>query len=355
MIVEEYDLSYLLYQESRALEDGLTNYYVKSCMESADIEYLNEAMSEVIKKFANKVMQGIQAAYNKFKEKVTTITKEILLKSYKEEDIVKALADESIEKVKINNYRSYDISKLSGIEFKTLNYEAMTASLESVDIYLKTNHSDFFKDSKKSTYENMMDFIAPNKQAEYTATNQDMTNMFEFIMKGYNTITESIKKNINHINDSAKNINTLVNNIAGGQQTTTTQTQTTTQTTTNNGEAQKESARMDYNRFMEYYFNEADGDEDKGPSIAKDEPKSGDGTNANDQTKKIKDAIQVYLKANSGMLSAQMKISSEILNIYSKILMKYMSNWKAKAKDTSAESKPADQTANNGNIAQVSV
>lgn len=332
----EYNIAYCLYQETKNMEDLLSVLDVKSSVvtESAELESLNESVKEVIISYANKVIEGIQTAWNKFKDKIANFFKDSLLKKYNVEDMKRAIADQSVEKVQVSNYKDYDLAKLVNINIKPLNYSSMQNSLESVDTYLKSNHSDFFKDSEKSVQDNMRTFITKSKSDKYTVSSEDMLKMLTYVNEGNKALVDQINGNIEQINNSTRNIEILVRNIASATPTSPTQKQ--------------ESMFINPKDIMRYYFLE-DGEEEK-PKIVSDEKKETEGntpqSNESESTK-IRNAVQVYLKANSQMLSAQMSLTSEILSFYVKILNKYMSNWSKAGNKTEAQKKEAGENNNN--------
>ena len=334
VICEEYDLSYLVYEQTRRMNDLWSVLEMKESVitESTDLRVLNEAMADTIRSYMNKVVQGIQQVWNKFKERVRYIGKEILLKKYSEEEIKKALQAENVAAVNVTNFYDYDLDKLKGITLKTFDYRAMVSSLGSKEAFLKANYPDFYKDEKANMKSNIKTYITKSKQDSHDVTKQELQAMVDFVLKGETELVQSIQKNIDTINKTSQNIDSLANEISQQEP--------------------KQESGMSFARTMEYYFQEAD--EEK-MTVTPDEKKDENGEEKKpDQSKQIKDAVTVFMKASTEIFSAQLAVSSEILNIYVRIISKYMSNWKAGNKKENEETKPEEDTGtDNTKIVQI--
>lgn len=330
VIREEYDIAYMLYYESKQFEEIMSVIELKqmTITESTDLEAINEAFGDIVRGYMNKVMSGIQKVWDKLKQRVQYLSRDMLLKKWKEEDIRKAIQATDVEPVNMDNFRDFNLERLTGVQLRELNYDTMKGSLDSVESFLKAQYGSFYKDDSKNVKENLRDFITMKKVDNYNVTPQDLQKMVEFVLKGESQLVEDINKNIEAMNRSADAVSNLIRNVENNP--------------TNESVMTLEST-------MQYYFLE-DGEDDK---MKINTSKEGE-ENKPDPSKEIKDAVTTYMKASTQVLSAQMSLSTEILSIYTKVISLHMKKWSKTKKETKpTENTNPDNSPNNGQIQKI--
>ena len=306
--LEDYELAYNLYTEGKILEATTTMIELKAITESSILE---EGAKEAINNFINKIIKGIQNAWDKFKG---NLDKHKL--KYKESEVRDAIANYKVE-VSVTNYIKYDTDLLKKIEFKPLDFNTMQQSLTDKDTFMRRYYSNIYANKDKSIYDNILEKISTEKKDKYSLTSDDLTKMADFTY-GYEEFKKKVEGDLDKINQSAKNGETIAN-----------------QTTT------AESAQDKLKETMRYYFTEGENDQSANPTVDKPssnpegQPATGNGNNGsggtNDQaTKKSNDdqvkKVQLYFSCTSELLSAELKLSRQIYLFYCSAINQHMKN-----------------------------
>lgn len=189
--------------------------------ESTNLEVLNEASLEIIKKYIKKVSDSVQKAWDSFKEKIDYKTMTFILennKKYLESDFQMKLPDDfeypEIEKwSKIN-----DGCKLGDNKLDAGNYATMKPYLEDPDKFLDQYYKEFVEQTGDGKIVNISETF--NKRCFSKAdANHVMTStvigQYVNFLKDYKAQVEEIQNDINTINEVNNNIDNLVRQILG--------------------------------------------------------------------------------------------------------------------------------------------
>lgn len=205
--LEEYEIMSALY-EARKYLDRYDLLETKMMMESGSIEVLEEGAKEAIQNFIKKVMDGIQGAWNKFKDNVAA-TK---LK-WNIEDIKKAVAQFE-PKINVDDYVEFIPEPLSGQDFeiKEFNYDAMKDSLDDTKAFMKKFYMSFYKDDTKSISENMRAVCTKPKQTgTHSVDKAELEKMLNYVVT-YEEFKKKVEDDLKRINQGTKAIDFLVRN-----------------------------------------------------------------------------------------------------------------------------------------------
>lgn len=313
--VEAYEIGYLVYQETLELENLFAVTDAKLLTESVETEALNEAMIDTIRSYVNKVVSGIGKVWQKFKTRIQHIRKDILLKQYPLDKIKETLSKSNARPVEVENYRDYDLGKLTSIRFMPFSIDLVGDAQNKNDFYAK-HYAGVIKDADRSVADNLRDYITKAKSNKFAIPAEKIQDMVDFVTKEEGGITTAIENNIQQMNRSVQNIDNIASQVT------------------------KEG--FSYEKTMQYYFNEAD--EDSKMKVASDTSSGNDGEKKEqgDDGKALKKATEVYLSAMSGLLSAQLSLSSEILNVYCQIITKFMKENTSSNKSSDGKPAPND-------------
>lgn len=192
---EEYQLAYNLYTEGRILESTIASYELKALTESGEI--LEEGAAESIRNFVNKIIKGIQEAWNKFKGNVAK-TK---LK-YTENEIKDAI-ERYEPHVAVENFIDYNPDIIKNLDIQTLDYNSMESSLDSVESFMERYYSSVYSDAKKSIYENIREKSIKSKSDKMEIKKEHLRSMFEYISQ-YDQFKNKLEEEIKKINSASQ-------------------------------------------------------------------------------------------------------------------------------------------------------
>lgn len=315
--VEAYEIGYLVYQETLNLENLFSVTDAKLLTESVDEEALNEAMIDTIRSYVNKVVSGIEKVWQKFKTRIQHIRKDILLKQFPLNKMKEILSKSNTKPVEVENYRDYDLGKLSSIRFMPFTTDLVGDAQNKNDFYAK-HYAGVIKDEDRSVTDNLRDYITRAKSNKFAIPAEKIQDMVDFVTKEEGGISSAIEDNIQQMNRSVQNIDSIAT------------------------QATKEG--FSYEKTMRYYFNEAD-EENPKMKVVSDKSADSNGEEKKelgDDGKSLKKATEVYLSAMSGLLSAQLSLSTEIMNIYCQIITKFMKENSSSDKSSDGKLVPND-------------
>lgn len=395
--LEEYEIMSALY-EARKYLDRYDLLETKMMMESGSIEVLEEGAKEAIQNFIKKVMDGIQGAWNKFKDNVAA-TK---LK-WNIEDIKKAVAQFE-PKINVDDYVEFIPEPLSGQDFeiKEFNYDAMKDSLDDTKAFMKKFYMSFYKDDTKSISENMRAVCTKPKQTgTHSVDKAELEKMLNYVVT-YEEFKKKVEDDLKRINQGTKAIDFLVRNSIKEAATDTNNNRKVAlakaikcledqglQPKISDREKQKWLETGDSGAFsgslciaglgkdVDKYMTEVNkvlkpigakltpdnygtaflkvnevayvSEDGEGPANkVSAAPEAEQEKKDNDQSKEVKTRIENYFKCSSEMLSAKLSLSREIFLFYAKVLNQHMDNNKDKFKSKQNQSNNnTDQNQNN--------
>lgn len=301
----DYELAYNFYTAEKQYHQEQTALSIKleqAIINESSTEVIQEGVIESVRKFINKIVSGIQNAWNKFKDKVLKVK----LK-YGNDDIQKAI-DTLEPNFNTLNHAVYNLDFLAKIKINDVIPE-ITANADDLtkEEFLKKYYSSIVTDTSKPVYDNLKKRVITSTEDKHKVTKEDLQNMFNYL-KSYDELTNSCNNDINSLNTAAKSsdtaINNAVNNIRASQSAT-----------------QQVNASA-YFADMEYYFNEETKD-DK-PKVDKESTKN---DNKDELTKIIEKKINIFFQATTEVFSAKLKIYQEIRNYYNEVINTHMARY----------------------------
>lgn len=261
-------------------------------LESADIEILNEGIRETIMQYVQKVIQGIQKAWDKFIGLFTQAE----LKRLKNQ--IKPLIDKTDNiDFTINNYKQIDLDKLNNIKIEPFDYERMKENLDSSEKFYNTYYPQLDTQNSKNVKEAVEKFLGKKVINKYRCTKKELLEIYDFAAEKYFEYRTLIQKDIDNLNQSSENIKNAVNQVV----------------------ASETPANESFDWFLEDTLFEADtpGGDSNGEAKTSFTDNSGETTSTdgsqqtketNENRKKASKAVSTYMSCTTKLLSAKMSI-----------------------------------------------
>lgn len=288
---EEFNLDLMLMEAEQEMITNLTQIH----LESANIVALNEGIKETVMGFIQKVIQGIQKAWDRFINLFTQAE----LKHLKNN--VKPLIDKTDNiDFTINNYKKINLDKFDDLIIVHFDYERMKDKLTNTSEFYKEYYSQLDVAGSRNIKAAVEKFVGKEIVPKYECKKPQLLEIYKFATEDYFKYRDLIKKDIDFLNQSCENIKNAVNQVSDSE----------TPVNTN-----QESYNFDY--FSEYILFEADTTPDtqknNAPTTFDDKTQSKENTDPNNKEvnnnrKAIVKAVTTYMSATTKLLSAKMSI-----------------------------------------------
>lgn len=171
-------------------------------------DYVNEAFSDIVLAYVDKITKSIQNAWNKFKKRVDKKVDKKFLKK-----IRKSIISYKNPDWQINNYTLYDITNFNNIKVLPLDYEGMKVALNKKEDFLAAFYRNIQLDETNSVKRAVMNGFIKQVVPTYQVTKDFLVEIFNFCAKGYFDYIKSIEADIETINTGNKNILNLSNTL----------------------------------------------------------------------------------------------------------------------------------------------
>lgn len=209
---EEYELNYELFLAEQELYTNLIDYGFGIFTESVGLISITEAVKDTILTYINKVIKGIQNAWNKFKS----------IFNKKEDRDYLANLKEKIQKgpepkFAVTNYPNYDIQKLNDIKLIPFNYEEMKDDLDNKSDFLKKYYPQVFRDEEKSFSQNIESYVTKIED-NHQISKDDLIDMVDYARDRKQDM-DTLEANLEIVNHSTRNIENIANSLSS-QETT---------------------------------------------------------------------------------------------------------------------------------------
>lgn len=287
---DEFNLDLLLAESEQELLSELSGIV----LESDDIISLNEGVRETIMQYIQKIVAGIQKAWDKFLNMFTQKELEHLNKQ------VKPAIDKSDNiDFTINNYKSYNFEKLTNLKLVQFDYERMKDSLNSVEDFYKNAYPQLDTAGTKNIKEAIEKFLDKKIIDKYKCTKKELLEIYNFAAVDYFKYRNGVEEDIKNLNNSNETIKNLVNQVLNSQTPV--------------------NASFEFDTASQSMYLEADtkpGDANKDAKVSFTD-NSGETTNTdtsdktkaeNENRKNITKAVTTYMSGSTKILSAKMSI-----------------------------------------------
>lgn len=187
--------------------------------EAADIQILNEAVLEVIKKYLKNVTASMQKAWDNFKNKIDDTVTQFVIgernKKYLESDFKMKLPDD-YQYPEINVWT--DINQNCNIGdnlLTTSNYKQMSEYLDSPDNFLKQYYPNFVE-QENGTQMRMIDVFEKrcfSRASEQMVVERNLISEYTNFLRDYRSQVEGIQADIDAINQVNNNIDQMLQQL----------------------------------------------------------------------------------------------------------------------------------------------
>lgn len=293
---DEIELEYNNFLAEQELFDNLISLGSSTYHESVGLVLIQEDYKDSVNKYVEKIVSGLQKAWENFKNKVIeTPLKKVL-------DQVKDRIDSYDGTAEVQYWHKYDLPKFDNLKMVDFNLELLKSCKDKTDYYEKA-YPGYMVDKEKSLKENIINQVI-NTEDTHIITKEEMVQMYDFCTRQFTNMTDKLKDDLKRLNTNINTLKTIINVSTSGSETTTTVNQ---QTTVTNNESYNSAEVL--NAIYESVLYEA-GPEDndtKSTKIVKDTDAGVDKEKANTQKNNIK-YMNWYLAGNADVFSVKMKI-----------------------------------------------
>lgn len=294
--IDEIELEYSTFLAEQELFDNLITLGGSIYHESVGLVVVQEDFKNTINTYIEKIVTGIQKAWNTFKEKVIDFepAKKII-------DNVNKKLNSYDGTAEVQYWHTYNFGKFDSLKTIEFNKELLDSCENKTDYYTKA-FSGFYTNKDISLKENIINQII-DTQDSHVITKEDVDNMIDFCTRGFKERVNKLQTDLNSLNTNITSIKSKIGaTISGGENQT-------VQTVQQQTEVQHNSVNILTSLYESYMILNEDNDENnnKSAKVVKNTDAGADDKTKNDQSKSVKE-ISWYLSANTDVISAKMKI-----------------------------------------------
>jgi len=292
---DEIELEYTIYLAEQEMFDNLISLSTSVCNENVGLVLVQEDFKNTVNTYIEKIVMGIQKAWNAFKDKVIGAAVKPILNSAKEK------LDNYDESVVVQFWHTIDMNKFDALSMKDFDIEFLKSCESKTDYYSKA-FGEFFKDKEKSLKNNIIDTIINTDDKEHKVTRVEMDNLYEFCTRRFKEAVAKLETDINNLNKNINNIKYSLKVTEPGEESG--ESTATAQST----EPVKQENSMDIltNLYESYHIINEDGEKNNDTKSTKiiDKGTEAGGGKGNNNVK----MLTWYLSGNTDVFSAKMKI-----------------------------------------------
>lgn len=290
--IDEIELEYTTFLAEQELFDNLIVLGSSVYHESAGLIMIQEDFKDTINKYIEKIVGGIQKAWNVFKNKVIGAAVKPVINN----------AGKKIESydgsVVVEYWHSYNMNKLDALKMVDFDINVLKSCKNKSEYYSKV-YSSFYVDQNKSLKENIIDQIVNTQQGQHTITQNEMSEMFDFCTRRFKEATTKMETDINTFNNSVNNVKYTLKVTEPSEQSA------EVSATAQSVQPAAESTNMLSSIYESYsILNE---DENDSKSVKVVDKGTADQSKDKTDSNNIK-MITWYLSGNTDVFSAKMKI-----------------------------------------------
>lgn len=291
-IMLEYDI-FLAEQE---LYDNLISLGASAYHESTGLLLIKEDYDGKVNNYIDKVVNGIQKAWNTFKKKVINADYKDYLASIK--DKYTKWSSEHHEII-LENFHTYNWSTFDSINVVDYDQDKLN-NAENKTEYYKSVYGSFYTDDSKSLKENIIDKVM-DTQPQHQITSQDVTGAFTFVAQEFRAKVSKLENDLKKFNASVEVIKNAINVTTNNGDDNAEIQQTTTVNNTQEATDMLIGLYESYNLLLE-----DDKNNDKKTKVVSNNDNDNDGSKRGENNNLKK--LNMYITGNVDIMSAKMKI-----------------------------------------------
>ena len=292
---DEIQLEYNNFLAEQELFDNLIFLGSSVQHEGTRLLLIQEDYKNSVNKYIDKIVTGIQQAWENFKNKVVESPMKKILER------IKGKINSYDGNTEVQYWHTYDTTKFEALKMVNFNLDLIKSCGDKITYYEKV-YPGFMVNKDKSLKENIIDQII-NTQDTHVITKDEMVAMYDFFVNQFSAATKKLEDDLKRLNTNINTLKSSINVTAPGAQITTTVTQQTTVTT--GAEANSESyLPIDTLTAIHESILLEDKEDTKSTTVVKDDENK---ENGGEQKNNIK-YMNWYLAGNTDVFSSKMKI-----------------------------------------------
>jgi hypothetical protein len=300
---DEIQLEYNNFLAEQELFENLIALGSSVYHEEAGLMLVEEDFKNTINEYIDKIVTGIQDAWNTFKEKVIDAAVGGIIKNARNK-----LADYD-GTTEVEYWHVYDFTKLDSINLPDFNLEALQ-DVDSKQEYYSKAFGSLISNKEKSLKQNIIDQVI-STQDKHVISVEEMEEMITFCETGFKTKTTKLEQDLKKMNANISKLRYSMKVTEPGEMETETVPQETNVTT-----AKSESVEMLSSLYESYSLvsgilheveTTADKNKENKDTKSTKVVDAGEEKAKNIEKNSIK-RISWYLGGNTDIISAKMKI-----------------------------------------------
>lgn len=293
---DEIELEYSCFLAEQELFENLLYLGSNVYHESMGLIVLQEDFSDTIIKYIDKIVNGIQKAWNTFKNKVIGFAATPILNNVKDK-----LATYKDGDIYSENWHKYDMGKFDALKMATFDMVTLN-NYENKSDYFAAVYSGFYNDKNKSLKENIIDTIMETED-KHTVVMNDIQEAYTFCNSTFKEKTSKLNADLDAFNGSINSVKSAINATTSGEANGEDQSQQTQSQSSYKLKSNEETVDILLNFYNENSILLEDGDDKNNNSQKLVNTNKGD-PKQRDRIKKI----QWFFSGNTDVFSAKMKI-----------------------------------------------
>lgn len=196
---DEIELEYTMYLAEREMFENLIPLSSSICNEGVGLLLIQEDFKDTVNTYIEKIVMGIQKAWNAFKEKVMgAVVKPVL-------DAAQKRISNYDGSLVVQFWHTYDMNKFDALSMVDFDINLLKSCESKTDYYSKA-FGTFFVDKEKSLKTNIIDLIITTENADHQVTIDEMNNMYDFCTRRFKEESTKLGNDIDNLNKNINNV-----------------------------------------------------------------------------------------------------------------------------------------------------
>lgn len=287
------EIEYNNFLAEQELYDNLISLGASIYNESSGLLLIQEDYKDTVNKYIDKIVTGIQKAWDNFKNKVVEFAAKPIVDRINGK--IDSYKDGSVE---VEYWHKYQMEKFDAIKLVPFDFEKIK-QFDNKSDYLKATYPNIYVDNSKSLKENIINQVIDTDD-KHTVTTEDINTLFNFVTGGFKEKVTKLENDLKQFNGNVNTLKSVANVTTSGEDNTTTTVQQQTQVTSQNAQADMLLSIYEFYNIL----NEAEDDNTKKQKAVNNDTSGGEDKTQRNNIKKI----TWYLSGNTDIISAKMKI-----------------------------------------------
>jgi len=197
--IDEIELEYTMFLAEQELFDNLIFLGSSVHHESVGLMIIEEDFKDSVNKYVEKIVVGIQKAWNTFKTKVIEAAVKPII------DNAKAKIDSYDGSAVVQYWHKYDMNKLDAVSMVDFDINVLKSCQNKTEYYSKA-FGAIFVDKEKSLKNNIIDQVVTTEEGDHTITNDEMNSMVDFCIRRFKESSTKLESDIDKMNNNINKV-----------------------------------------------------------------------------------------------------------------------------------------------------